>query len=467
MARAIAHITGTALRPGVSKNKRWYKPEHIAGMVASAQQRIGEGRKPMVMLSFHGADDNSREITAALTSMTQEDDGRADFTADIVGTEAGRDIAALADTGDGKPALSTVSIRGFWTGRVRKERGPDGQMVETADGLELEGIDWTKSPGVDGAEIKAFSWASDGQQETTERVLITESVQEAQVTITEESPEAGEGAQENAPAVPEPVREAVRMVLAPAEVHVLEDGFCATCGSVEEARKGPNTKPYGDVPYADTGYLDADGNQASGSGKPGIKRYPLDKKHIRAAWSYINQAKNAAQYTATQLKRIKGRIKAAMRSIGAKVSAESDVVAGFVIGEAVEAGPEVLEWLGEDPKRSGSWSIGASNGPVNLSLSSYSMDPADLDVILRAAACGAMKALDPDMDGDVDVPGPAAATPTMTAATRAHQTPSPLKPTPQTRATKARQMPEPKQEARTRPCRRSPAPRPPGPRHRA
>jgi hypothetical protein len=41
-------------------------------------------------------------------------------------------------------------------------------------------------------------------------------------------------------------------------------------------------------------------------------------------------------------------------------------------------------------------------------LYSYSIDPADLDVILRAAAdaaCKALAALDPDMDGDTDVPG--------------------------------------------------------------
>lgn len=78
-------------------------------------------------------------------------------------------------------------------------------------------------------------------------------------------------------------------------------------------------KPYGDVPYADPGYLDADGNQASKSGKPGVKRYPLTSDKVMAAWSYINQAKNAGQYTAAQLAAIKGRIKAAMAKFGHKV----------------------------------------------------------------------------------------------------------------------------------------------------
>jgi len=74
--------------------------------------------------------------------------------------------------------------------------------------------------------------------------------------------------------------------------------------------RATTTKPYGDVKYADTG-LQPDG-------KP---RYPLDTpEHIRSAWSYINQEENASKYTPRQLKRIKGRIKAAMRRIGANIS---------------------------------------------------------------------------------------------------------------------------------------------------
>src|SRR5258707_7796083 len=79
-------------------------------------------------------------------------------------------------------------------------------------------------------------------------------------------------------------------------------------------------KPYGDVSYADPGYLDADGNQVSKSGKPGVARYPLSADKVMAAWSYINQEKNAGQYTPAQLSAIKGRIKAAMAKFGHKVS---------------------------------------------------------------------------------------------------------------------------------------------------
>lgn len=65
-------------------------------------------------------------------------------------------------------------------------------------------------------------------------------------------------------------------------------------------------KPYGDVSYADPGYQ-----------KDNKKRYPLDSEaHCRAAWSYINQAKNAGMYSPEHLAAIKKRIKAAGKKYG-------------------------------------------------------------------------------------------------------------------------------------------------------
>lgn len=84
------------------------------------------------------------------------------------------------------------------------------------------------------------------------------------------------------------------------------------------------SKPYGDVKYADPGYQ-----------KDGKKRYPLDTEaHCRAAWSYINQADNAAQYTAEQLSNIKGRIKAALKRFGVQVSDDES--------RSVPLGPQVF-----------------------------------------------------------------------------------------------------------------------------
>jgi hypothetical protein len=69
-------------------------------------------------------------------------------------------------------------------------------------------------------------------------------------------------------------------------------------------------EPYGDVKYADPGYQE-----------DGQKRYPIDnEEHVRAAWSYINQQGNASKYTPEQVKRIKGRIKAAAKKYGITIS---------------------------------------------------------------------------------------------------------------------------------------------------
>jgi hypothetical protein len=388
MAKTIATIGGVALAPGVSKNRRWYKPEHVAAAVERAQKRIAAGDRPMVMLSHHGAGDDSRQITASLSWVGLDEAGRARYKAGITDTAAGRDIAALVDTSDGKPPhLDGVSIRGYWLGTVRKVKGPDGENVETADGLDWDGLDFTKSPGVDDANIDTFAWVKrSGQHETTERVAIYESVTEARVSISEET----------SAALPV-LTEAERAMLPFADTpHVFENGVCGTCAALAEGGDAPGdgSKPYGDVQYADPGY------QADKK-----KRYPIDSRaHVKSALAYLAQKANAAKYSAAQLKRVMGRIRAAAKKFGITTAAES---AGWSFDEPAQVTEAVAEHMG-DPSRAGSWSIRAGNGPVDICLSSYCMDPSDLDVILRAAAdaaCKALAALDPDMDGDVDVSG--------------------------------------------------------------
>lgn len=74
------------------------------------------------------------------------------------------------------------------------------------------------------------------------------------------------------------------------------------------------TEPYGDVKYADPGYRD------------NKKRYPIDTPdHIRAAWSYINQGKNASFYSDEQLASIKARIKAAAKKAGIEISEDGEM----------------------------------------------------------------------------------------------------------------------------------------------
>jgi hypothetical protein len=415
VAKTIATVTGIALAPGISRNRRLYSKPAIAKMVARAQERIKAGEaisltertddaappQPLSQRTHHAAEDDSTKIVGRITSIRLDETGCARYSAAIAPTPAGQIIADLLDTTDGLPPfLRGVSIRAAWVGSTRMERGPDGDPVETGDDLELDGLDYTGRPGVPAAGVDTFAWAQDGaRRETTERVLITESVQEARVTaITEETapsaPEAGQMTAE-ARAV---LRETLRG-LPPEPPHVLRNGLCVTCETTEAAlplsKRGTGLSGGGKV-YADPGYQ-ADKKQ----------RYDLSTRaNAKSAWSYVSQKANAAKYTANQLKRVKGRIMKALKGFGVTVAAEGWVIEpGREITEA-----ELREWYGDygSPSMSGSWSLNASNGPVNLCLSCYGMDPADLDVILRAAAdaaCQALAALDPDMDGDIDVPG--------------------------------------------------------------
>lgn len=82
-------------------------------------------------------------------------------------------------------------------------------------------------------------------------------------------------------------------------------------GVVGYPAKAELREPYGAVTYADPGY------------RGDKKRYPLDtNKHIYNAWARINVPAFASLYTADQLEKIKGRIRAAMKRIGAKISEE-------------------------------------------------------------------------------------------------------------------------------------------------
>lgn len=93
------------------------------------------------------------------------------------------------------------------------------------------------------------------------------------------------------------------------------------------ARASDPKKPYGNVKYADPGYQ-----------KDGKKRYPIDsKEHCLAAWSYINQSKNASKYTSAQLKSIKSRIKAALKKYGVDVDESKSMSYDELVGELVGA----------------------------------------------------------------------------------------------------------------------------------
>jgi hypothetical protein len=342
MARRIATIRGIAMRPGVSKNRRLYTTENITRAFERATARLAEdGSRPLTMYTHHDGARDATRLVGRITKLVKERDGTLRFLGDIADTKHGREIHALVDTEDGEPAfLDGVSIRGRWVGPVRMVRLSDGSTAETADDLEIDGIDFTSKPGVDDARIEGVTAVAgaDPAEAWTGEGLIFESAD-----------------------------------------HVLV-----------EATK----TPYGDVDYADPGYL-----------PDKKKRYPVNsERRARAAWSYINQADNARKYTAKQLKRVKGRIKKALRQFGVTVTAETAAPLVPLAEDATYGA--VAECYGDS---GAGFSLTARNGPITVNISAYNgIEPAELAVIAKAAmcaACDALAAMDPDMDADIDVPG--------------------------------------------------------------
>jgi hypothetical protein len=87
--------------------------------------------------------------------------------------------------------------------------------------------------------------------------------------------------------------------------------FVPGAAAVRMTEAATDTKaPYGDVEYADPGYQ-----------QDKKKRYPLDTvKRVKAAWSYINDADNAALYGKKQLQLVRSRIKAAAKKLGVAIA---------------------------------------------------------------------------------------------------------------------------------------------------
>ena len=81
--------------------------------------------------------------------------------------------------------------------------------------------------------------------------------------------------------------------------------------SSSKVEKRDDVKPdegehrYGDVEFADTTN----------------KKYPIDTpEHVRTAWQYINHKDNAAKYEATDVTKIKNRIKQAAKTHGVEIN---------------------------------------------------------------------------------------------------------------------------------------------------
>lgn len=334
----MAKVSGIAIRPGVSRNKRVYKRDVLAKAAVRLQKRLAdEGAWPVNMYTSHerAAADDPTAIGGQVRKVWLTEDGAIAYEGVTPDSEAGDHVAKLATPdADGHKFLRHVSVRAFFLGPVEKDE--DGNDVPSD--MEIVGLDFTGRPGMDGTSVTAENAAGASRTEMAERTaFICESAEEASYMPETTTTEA-------------------------------------------------NKQPYGDVAYADPGYQ---------SDKK--KRYPIDTAaHVRAAWAYINKAKNGAAYTGAQLKRIKGRIKAAAKKFGIDIAGAGE--SADLFGLAVEA--LVEEASAHIHLDNGSWTDGHS-----VSVQGSTSDPAQhkaLAMKIASAAVAALGALDPDNDGDID-----------------------------------------------------------------
>lgn len=149
-----------------------------------------------------------------------------------------------------------------------------------------------------------------------------------------------------------------------AELWVNEMSAISRREDVSDADKERAEKEYGDVEYADEKN----------------KRYPIDEKHVRAAWSYINMPKNAEKYSAEDLERIKNRIKRAAKKFGIEIAEDkkNEEKASMNEDEKKEAPEEEKKETPEVEKQEGCADMKAEYEAMKASL-------ADMTTKLEAA----------------------------------------------------------------------------------
>jgi hypothetical protein len=343
-----ATIRGVFLKPGLSKNRRLYTKDNISKAVERMKQQLASGDgMPLNMATSHAAafKDDATSTVGRITKVWQNSDGSAAFEADIANTAHGRDVANLAV---GK-FIKGISIRGSWATEPKSIVHTDGNEAVTADDLEVDGVDFTNSPGVDGAEIQYASLAE--SYTSGNPMAIFESVDEMEIIPVEEN-------NDNEEMIRTAVENAVE-------------------GAISAIFEKDSKKPYGDVKYADPGYQ---------SDKQ--KRYPIDTAaHVRAAWSYINQADNAKLYSAAQLSRIKSRIKSAAKKFGIEIQEE-------YVGLISDI-QEILEAYA-------STTLATDVATINVSGAGVPEELPQLAAKLAQTAIVALNFLDPDADDDID-----------------------------------------------------------------
>jgi hypothetical protein len=364
----IATLSGVLVRPGVSRNGRYYSAEMCAEAAEAAQARIAaaadpdDPAQPMNIYTHHGGEGDTTRITGRLSKVwVDESNGDVLYDAELADVAWAHDMLNLIDPGGaGQPAfLKGMSLRGFFTGAPGKVR-VDGLIADTAEGLDLDGLDFEPNPGVPGAGVRSVSRltartpaAAESAPDAAGRIPIYESAPEARVTVTEDATAA--------PTIP----------TAPPAV-------------VEEA--GPQR-------FADLGYL-------------GGPAFPLDTAaQARASWHALRESATSDRYTAKQVKRVKERAAKGLKEHGVEVLPN-----GWLLERAAPTSRALAECFGclevIDRGPNTAFTAMIDNGLVTVTVSSWGgIDPHDLTSVARAAMDGAANALDGIDVGDDTAPG--------------------------------------------------------------
>lgn len=357
--RPIATVEGTMLVPGVSRNMRLYTREVIAKAVSRMQARIADpAGLPIVMRTHHEAGDNSASIVGRVHAVSLAEDGSARYSALIYDTQAGRDIAALITPK--QPALRSVSIHGYWLGPLKKIKH-EGESVTTGDDLEIDAVDWTATPGVVNATVHSAAW------------------------LTGRHP--AESAESTAP-TRTPISEAVE----------------ATITTISEAAVDEDEQAWNALVEAT--YTQKQKDRMIGAGAmrnaQGHGSYPIKSK------SDLRKAIRAVGRGGANHNAIRRHIMARAKALGLSSMIPSNWNPDGSIKESQTRFGAVTEYMGDFADGASSFCIDACNGPISITLRGCGIDPAELRVIAGAAmdaACDALSAMDPDMDGDIDLDG--------------------------------------------------------------
>ena len=366
---SLASISGVALTPGISRNRRLYTPEIIAKAAARMQERLSDpSGLPIVMRTHHEAGDDSAKIVGRVKSVTVDNNKALRYEADLYDTFHGQEIAGLV-TPD-QPALRSVSIHGYWIGDTKQVQTAEG-VATTADDLEIDAIDFTASPGVDGALIDG------GPKKATEsggvlRTPISEAM-EASVTLIEE----GSGWADITPDV--------------------KEGVTMTRGVQYEG----DLKGY----WVTEAKYSADDMKAMLSKGHAMKNASGDASYPIADLSDLKKAIKAVGRGGSDHDKIRAHIIKRAKALKAMSLIPDNWNSNGSMKEStgVELG-EITEYYGMEMSEPSGFCIDAYSGPLSVTVRGC-VSPDQLRGAAQAAAAAAMdaiNALDPDADADID-----------------------------------------------------------------